>query len=127
MQATTEQFVEVQAASLIGPALDWAVAKAVGVPAHLDPQQGLVVGNAFCWRHLRPSTDWGQGGQLVDQYDIQFARQRAEDGGQFVASIERPHAVATGPNRLIAAARAVVKALLGSTVSVPAILIQGSH
>lgn len=125
--SNADQFVEMQTASLIGPALDWATAQATAMPARLDPQQGLVVGATFCWIHVRPSTDWTQGGRLIEEYDIQFARQRAEDGGQLVASIVSPHGVATGPTHLVAAARAVVRAVLGRKVRVPAALAIASH
>lgn len=135
--------VEVKTAELTGPALDWAVAKAIGyqmieVPPDLHgnnagevlaptgliesgyrwPNVGRVHAAAFCknW-----SVDWAQGGPLIDKHDVWLS----DDEGACVASCP-PHAgrfVVEGGTNLIAACRAIVVKELGDVVQVPAELV----
>lgn len=77
-----------------------------------------------------PDADWSQGGQLIDRYQVSFVGEDLEhtvffanaffDGKSFDSC-----ANAHGPTRLIASMRAIVRLLLGDTVSVPAELVGG--
>lgn len=116
--------IEVKTADLIGPALDWAVAKATG--AHelkIGADKGISciyqLPDGGCWtQYYRPSTGWDQGGPLIEKYkvDLYF------DGRAWWT---QAGTVDTGPLAcrheavLIAACRAVVAAHLGYTVQIP--------
>ena len=100
---------------LTGSALDWAVAKAEvqepvgsfldGVVAHPD------------YNKFYPSTDWSQGGPIIEREGIRLHRSvtgrwwafkgwEAEDG-------------MPGPTPLIAAMRCYVASRLGDTIDIP--------
>ena len=126
--------IELKTAELVGPALDWAVAEAEG-------HEPLVVptGRAECSVGVilamddgpkgfacRPSTDWSQGGPLIEKHNVQLlppgreweAQTDMRQGPSFWAK-------AFGSTALIAACRAIVAAKLGDTVRVPAALVGG--
>lgn len=141
------EFVEVKTDELVGPALDWAVAKAIGyqmieVPPDLHgnnagevlaptgliesgyrwPNVGRVHAAAFCKKW---SVDWAQGGPLLDKYDIALNGGLADGERVIYATLRAvsdnsPFATAAGPTRLIAVCRAIVAAKLGDVVQVPA-------
>lgn len=145
------KFVEVKTAELVGPALDWAVANATEAWefAHewfptmtLDPRFiGIrnVAVDGCVWleprnpfrqdpQPFRPSTDWAQGGPLLDEYDIALNGGVADGERVIYATLravadDAPFATATGPTRLIALCRAIVAAKLGDVVQVPAELV----
>lgn len=94
-----------QTKDLLPPALNWAVAKALGeyrpvpVPAY--------------------STDWSQGGPIVERHEIEL---RIKDGEWFAEcwlSSMTKHATEEGPTPLIAAMRCYVAAELGDEVDIP--------
>lgn len=78
------EMIEVKASELIGAALDWAVSKVEGVDV-------VIIGPAYgCgWRLMshsiagafRPSTDWSQGGPLIDKYHMDFCCEHPETIG----------------------------------------------
>lgn len=130
----------IQTKDLIGPALDWAVAKAEGLPLKLDPmgfrgadptapQSGwwvwyaqpasMIVGRTPGYS---PSTDWAQGGPIIERERIETRYDRT---GRFsepwiATTLER---MITGPTPLIAAMRCLVAFKLGPTVDIPDTLI----
>lgn len=134
------EFVEVNTADLVGAALDWAVGSALGaeVRPHAfckEPgsyvQPGCTVfpnGNAYS--RFKPSTDWSQGGPLIEKHGIRLERSR--DGHSWFAGWMFS---ASGWNAryetfdgeddfgsssaLVATCRAIVASVLGETVSVP--------
>lgn len=120
-------FVEVNSAELDGPALDWAVAIA-DEEEHPQVYGGVVYVNgtkmdAFAVEY-RPSTNWSQGGPLLDIYDIalnggQPCGERAIYATLRAVDDEVALPTATGPTRLIAASRVIVVAKLGDMVMVP--------
>ena len=123
--------IEVKTADLIGPSLDWAVAKADGhdplvVPTGRDEYSVCVIlamddgPKGFACRY---STDWGQGGPLIEKYQIAYLR----DGEDYVAVISRmeQEGFGSGSSHLVAACRAIVSAKLGDVVQVPAELVGG--
>ena len=103
--------MKIKTADLQGPALDWAVAKAVGeykpvaVPAY--------------------STDWSQGGPIIEREEIGTERHApCMSGSEWEArgSITAKGAGylwAYGPTPLIAAMRCYVASKLGDEVEVP--------
>lgn len=135
--------IEVKTADLIGPALDWAVAKAEGldhtiyfyryggywvVPVVKD---GYNPERKVDW--FSPSTDWSQGGPLIEKYTIALESADADPGAdwRWNARFECDGAGHTGTPKcgstpLIAACRAIVAAKLGDVVQVPAELLEKS-
>ncbi|MBF8646829.1 phage protein NinX family protein [Pseudomonas pudica] len=122
--------IEVRVSNLVGAPLDWAVAMAEGFG--IDPESRTTVwhpgglpcsisirgaADGFGWR---PSTDWGQGGLLIDKHsgtaqhipglpdDLHYA------GGPADAGVW-----CYGPTALIAFCRGLVNHKLGDTVQVP--------
>ncbi|WP_371360125.1 phage protein NinX family protein [Pseudomonas sp. KT_2_4] len=128
------EFVEVKTQDLSGAALDWAVAKAAGVEAdYLCPfiidenNQPVVVLNKAKWLEdeepmaiWSPSTDWAQGGPLIEKYKLDIGAPMENKSGPWNAATEWGHPNGyKGETPLIAACRAIVSSALGDTVSVP--------
>ena len=91
---------KIKTSELQGAALDWAVAEATGEQ----------------WSHH--STDWRQGGRLVEYFKVGLA----PDAGGVWWAVVFAGGVATsherGPTPLIAACRAIVAAKLGDEADV---------
>lgn len=133
------EFVEVNTAELAGQALNWAVAKAEGMTAHVAID-GNIYASAACWIRNRrfcapgasevfkPSTDWTHGGPLLDKYDIALNGGLADGERVIYATLmavadNSQFATAAGPTRLIAICRAVAGSKLGYVVQVPVELV----
>ena len=141
------EFVEVKTAELTGAALDWAVAMAVGAELrimrnHDDTElathpltlmkmkQGESGVEIDHW--WSPSTDWAQGGPLLDKYNVALNGGVAESERVIYATCrdvaeEQPYATAIGDTRLTAACRAIVSAKLGDVVQVPKVLLESKN
>ena len=100
--------ITINTAELSGAALDWAVAVAIGKQPVL-------------WSSWSPSTDWSQGGTLIERHDVWLSSEAIP--GPWLASINGC-GLETGPTPLIAACRAIVYRVLGDTVDVPAELVE---
>lgn len=115
--------VKVKTSELIGPALDWAVATAEGISIHALCAGGFAVN---C-EDYSPSTDWIQGGPLIERYRVVCDYGRPLSDGEsprWFAQCWSPYAGEYGATPLIAACRAIVAAKLGNEVQVPAELVQ---
>lgn len=138
------RMTEVKTAELSGPALDWAVAEAEGIQRFVmgndwpgnsvvndaaDSERvvicnlvgRLVVARGGWSGEWKPSSDWSQGGPLIDKRRMSF-----EDG------VADYYAVCAGgegygPTHLVAACRSIVSAALGDTVQVPSELTGGAQ
>jgi hypothetical protein len=130
-----------------GAALDWLVAKCEGALAPLgnvqvidnkrplicvagDPEHG---GSRV---YYAPSSDWAQGGPIIEREDIAFRKYHRTDSaahGTHYARICRESGTMvgwhkttgfqhTGPTPLVAAMRCYVSSRLGDTVEVPEVL-----
>jgi hypothetical protein len=103
---------EMKTSELTGAALDWAVARC----------EGGVGENQLIGAWYAPSTDWAQGGPIIEREGIgldQYA-----DYPQWQAFTPAPEqqsgqAVCNGPTPLIAAMRCYVASKLGDDVDVP--------
>lgn len=136
--------VEVKTAELLGAALDWAVAEAEGIQRFVMgddwPGNSVVadaadrdrvvicnlVGRLFVSRggwngQWTPSTEWSQGGPLIDEYAIAF---EWFSDATIRAFTMIDSGVGFGAGHLVAACRAIVDAKLGEVVQVPAELVQ---
>ncbi|NIF28392.1 DUF2591 domain-containing protein [Pantoea sp. Tr-811] len=122
--------IEVKTAKLIGAPLDWAAAMAEGFK--VDPEHRTTIwisesypasisirGAAEDFGY-RPSSNWEQGGQLIDkhhgsaQHSPGLAKDVCYSGGPAGAGI-----FCYGPTALVAFCRGFVHYKLGDTVQVP--------
>ena len=137
---------KVKVSELSGPALDWAVLVAEGWESD-RPQDGqlrrkiskvkydvCIVGprlmryDQHLGRHWRsPSTDWSQGGPLIDKYAVKvehFPGETIASKANARVAMNRTAYWQSGPTPLVALCRAIVAANLGDVVSVPEELVQ---
>jgi len=123
--------VEVKTSELIGPALDWAVAKAEGLNLPPYPGRGgkqcLINVSPASWTVFEPSTDWSQGGPLIErlagfQLKIWLESSPETKCEAHIHSYEGDW-IAFGPTPLIAAMRCLCVVKLGDTVQVPEELV----
>ena len=114
--------MKILTSKLEGAALDWAVAKCKDTDPEWDgfsTHKGEVWSNA---RKYSPSTDWSQGGPIIEReritlhYGAAGIWRHAPGGGEFKY---KRH----GPTPLIAAMRCYVASKLGNEVDVPAELL----
>jgi hypothetical protein len=97
---------------LTGHALDWAVAKCEGYRLDLVPEGSYA-----------PSTDWSQGGPIIEREKITL---RIWDDEDYVhAYIDTGKDWYEGDTPLIAAMRCYVASKLGDEVEIPTELTQG--
>ena len=135
------QMVEVKTADLIGPALDWAVVKADGrclherirIVRYNDDSDHIcedcgkdtyMEPSRYSWK---PSTDWSQGGPLIEKYAVKIEHFPSETIASKANARIAMHSTAywqSGPAPLVALCRAIVAANLGELVSVPEELVQ---
>ena len=112
-------------AELTGAALDWAVARCEG---YFDIGMASVhdgVADVFYFDKWSPSTDWAQGGTIIEREGMQLWR-----GGEWCASLDQsfnPPDFQTGPTPLIAAMRCYVASKLGDEVELPEELLSCAH
>jgi len=105
---------------LIGPALDWAVAKCEGFITN----QSWELQQRLLDRFYNPSTDWAQGGPIIEREKIAVTHGRLMD-----LSFVEWHATDLpvgdnaytwrGPTPLLAAMRCYVASKLGDEVEIP--------
>ena len=122
--------MKVKTSELQGAALDWAVAKCENVE---NQGEGFIWFDQFDRQvSYSPSTDWAQGGPIIDRQDIQWCRLNGQieawSGFDYIKwrmdwdSDERmPNGAGfgTGANPLIATMRCYVSSKLGEEVEVP--------
>ena len=110
---------------LQGAALDWAVAKCEGKGALLCGKVVLIDNDTAVIAQLRYSTDWAQGGPLIEREHIEWqwlpssskhhrygARKPSLGGAKRTFCMD-------GPTVLIAAMRCYVASKLGDEVEIP--------
>ena len=110
--------MKVNVDSLIGTALDWAVATAD------NPNKEQYVLDIVCFG-FRPSTDWSDGGPIIERERITI--ETYGDYPNWVASLTYEEkefdgiarAEVRGPTPLIAAMRAYVASKMGDEIEVP--------
>lgn len=123
----------VKTSELTGAALDWAVAKCEGK----NPSLFIFQNTGKLAAEHRYSTDWSQGGPIIERESINLRSIRKEghsmdgqwlaayDGentGSIVQWVKRtdwPRHYLSGPTPLIAAMRCYVTSKLGDTVEIP--------
>lgn len=138
------EFVEVKTAELIGAALDWAVAVAVGEKSPQIATGGgcCVVSHGHTMHRFCPSSEWSHGGPLIERELIEVSprwhnqhcsvnqdwKQRGytkESGWHWAAyvlgseNVDENHEQ-EGGTTLVAAMRCIVSSKLGAVVQLPA-------
>lgn len=130
----------VKVSEAAGPVLDWMVAEAMK-PLVQHPERfsiatfGPLFGKGHkypCWgtRKYSPSTDWSQGGPIIDREGITTVRRVHNGAPDWWATTEvsdtsrdyEPMGL-TGPTPLVAAMRCFVASRLGDEVDVPEELV----
>ena len=113
--------MNITTSELRGLQLDYAVALIEGHDYWRVTEKGRVwTDDAFT-----PSTDWAQGGPIIERECIEVGRQ----GGEWIACIDVPEngdweaAGQYGPTLLIAAMRCFVQSKLGDEVEIPEVLL----
>lgn len=119
--------MKIKTADLIGPALDWLVAKCGSVEVEYINNgitRCLLYASPFTGMY-HPSVDWSQGGPLIEREELGLKRNApCSQGREWEAS---PSITAKGaggkwgygPTPLIAAMRCFVASRLGDEVDVP--------
>lgn len=97
-------------------ALDWAVAKCEGL------MQGQIAIDGVAHGFYKPSTEWAQGGPIIEREGINI--ERGNSSGRWEAWTPAPErrsgeAVAQGLTPLIAAMRCYVASKLGDEIQIP--------
>lgn len=98
---------------LTDAALDWATAKAVGFC--LMETEGYEYSDEGGRKVYRPSTNWAQGGPIVEREKISVDW----DHNEWNASIYGQPCYYSGPTPLVAAMRCYVASKLGNQVEIP--------
>ena len=109
-----------------GPVLDWLVAKAnndlhpVGNVRVLDEKVFSIEAGDYersdRWQQYNPSTDWSQGGPIIERENIALY---PHGDGTYEAEVFLNPKRGAGPTPLIAAMRCFVTSKLGESVAVP--------
>ena len=119
--------MKIKTAQLIGVALDWAVAKCEGFKYELYEHNRKKWENGpYRPRHWQPSTDWSQGGPLLNQHKIS---RTINHSGLWIAyagytlNDEQRH-MQCDRSELVAGLRCLVALNLGDEVDVPDELVE---
>lgn len=115
--------MKVKTKDLIGPALDWAVAKCEGLHVLDAMRRPLVDGVAWAsdTGKYSPSTDWDQGGPIIERLIVEglWLQSHPEYPEKFLATMDHYLTKFYGPTALIAAMRCYVASKLGEEIDIP--------
>jgi hypothetical protein len=115
--------MKVKTSELTGPALDWAVATAEG--DELAAKNIEYPHHAKFYPKISPSTDWSQGGPIIERERIDVLGMVKGESGPWTACLRKKDEappwrhITEGPTPLIAAMRCYVASKLGDTVNIP--------
>ena len=114
---------KVKTSELNGVQLDWAVAKADGWEPMMD-EGGLYFYDFMEEKNWRPSTDWEQGGPIIEREVISIGKHTWDANGVISwgaskSSLFQGAPFSTGQTPLIAAMRCYVASKLGEEVEIP--------
>jgi hypothetical protein len=105
---------------LTGAALDWAAAKCEGVSVRWSAAHEQLLVEGYPYMVWQPSTDWSQGGPIIEREWISVDRMGrawtadiSDSVGGYIEHTE------SGPTPLIAALRCYVASKLDNEVDVP--------
>lgn len=115
--------MKIKAFELTGTALDWAVAKCVGEQVRLIKGQ---LETSWTDKGWKPSTEWSQGGPIIDRENISVMRVYKDWQEPWCADMHEQSFV-NAATPLVAAMRSYVGFKLGAEVDVPDELVQQNH
>jgi hypothetical protein len=120
--------MKVKTSDLIGPALDWAVAKCRGFEG-LDEDEWLIRDGIadMPLSAYNPSSDWSQGGPIIEREELTVGYAKIECGFWTARTTAYPPEYTRGPTPLIAAMRCYVASKMGDEVDVPSELLPQTH
>lgn len=113
---------------LIGPSLDWVVLKSIGhQPVVMDFGTFIpwkkVMRPSWGSRSYKPSTNWSQGGPIIERERIALdwigSEWTAKSWELLEGKVLRQRSYAYGPTPLITAMRCFVASKLGDEVDIP--------
>lgn len=113
---------KIKTSELIDTALDWAVSECNYVTCYFDHKGRLMEERGDLSWVYAPSTDWSQGGPIIERERI-ASNYSAKRDCWFAESYDEKH-VEAGGTPLIAAMRCYVASKLGDEVDVPDELCQ---
>ena len=102
---------------LIGPALDWAVAKCEAYPMGIwydEDEMPMVRDDEV--PEWKPSTNWSQGGPIIEREGIDIEHDFEVVARKYLTD---EYAEEWGPTPLVAAMRCYVASKLGQDVNIP--------
>ena len=106
---------------LTGAALDWAVAKCEG--GAIRTEHGVFLNQGDGYDYYTPSTDWAQGGPIIERERIATTPMTPTVGEDrtpyWFANYEGQITYRDGPTHLIAAMRCYVASKLGDEIDLP--------
>ena len=99
--------------------LDWAVAHCQNLQLHTEQYVVGVAGEDGTY--YKPSTNWAQGGPIIEEEKIHLTHRYGEllSGNNWTAFLDKPHRYAEGETPLIAAMRCYVASKLGDEIEIP--------
>lgn len=119
--------MKIKVSEATGPVLDWMVARCEGALApvgnlHFVGRQLFIgvggdLGPLGKWVLYSPSTDWSQGGPIIEREHMQITHGEGTGWGAYIWKGE--NFADWGPTLLIAAMRCFVTSKLGEEVEVP--------
>jgi hypothetical protein len=104
---------------LTGAALDWAVAKCIYEPDDVVICEGRVFAYDDATKGFNPSTNWTQGGPIIEREGISVATDDVEPWCGFIEDDKTNTLFFSGPTPLIAAMRCYVASKLGDEIELP--------
>ena len=119
-------YTTIRTNQLIGPALDWAVAKCEGFSYERHEQNRTKwASGSYRPQHWQASTNWQQGGPIIERRKIQLLPSITDCEQPWRASNPFNDYVLCqfGPTPLIAAMRCYVASVIGDTVQIPRALV----
>ena len=110
----------VKTSELTGAALDWAVAKALGLEVYFDDGVVCLKGQPFDnnSHYWLPTQNWAQGGPIIERERL-IVGPCLVKGRSWFAEYGDEHAKGLGPTPLVAAMRCYCCSKLGDEVEVP--------
>lgn len=111
--------MKIKTSELIGPALDWAVAKCetlTGQARGFEVRNGKPFILDGMWQEAHHSDDWSQAGPIIDREQMEFLQMRNPD---YVRARTLFGLWTDGPTMLVAALRAYIRHKLGDEVEIP--------
>ena len=104
---------------LTGAALDWAVAKCIYEPDDVVICEGRGFAYDDATKGFNPSTNWTQGGPIIEREGISVATDDVEPWCGFIEDGETNTLFFSGPTPLIAAMRCYVASQMGDEIELP--------